>query len=337
MSASNDESNKKKRTLDKILQDEVSNLQHVEHVKKLKQTEAAQYKISAEKSSMESQKTRTKTQQEYQKVLRSLTESHMQHTHTSNVASLIMDSESRLNAIICFMAGKIRERLAYGSTRFGQETGFWGMPARSDGASFIRRLPQQAWDNMKYYCSKPNPEDIPIRDLKYFTNVSEDGVLTQAWADTNITDLFCDENGNQIPGKVEAFQALLQEAVAEWVETIDEDGGYFIVDHGNSEFRLYNKTQSGVESPAGSGIWVLNEEEVLKHYASEHCHDQSGKFIPPKPNAPTLPGKEHLYVTSEKFVKLRDESSKPLGEFLETHFSGVDLEAADENETRLGM
>lgn len=330
MGKTNDE-NAKKNSLKKMQETELSNLEFIERVKKRRRESDTRYRLSEEKSQLNDIKQGKKSQDHYSNILQHMKQENMRNVHTLSVASMLMDAAPRLEDLMKFLAGKANKGMGAAANMLGQVTGLWGMPAHRDEASTLRRWSQKAYDNLDYYCNKKNPEDMELRDLKYFTNISEDGQLTQAWADDNITDFFCDEKGNQIPGKAEAFQLLLQEAVAEWVDTIDDDGGYFIVDHGNSQFRMYKKEECGMQDP--SGKWVLNPALVLKHYDRKFCYDSAGNFFPPKPDSPTKQGENSLFVKTEDFVRLRDSSTKPLGDFLENCFAEINLELGEEEES----
>ena len=178
--------------------------------------------------------------------------------------------------------------------------------------------------------------DIP--DLKYFTEVADDGTLSQAWVADSFKGLFNDAQGNHSEEAAREVQKELQTAVEEWIDTLNEPQappndapphGYFRGpnegDAKNPQYRMYPKNV-GVQLP-NAGAWVLNPEIVQAKYHDHYCTNVNG-VLTPKPGAPTKDGSEPLYVSPKQFKKLRDNTDHPeksLGSFLGDRFDDVTI------------
>ncbi|MDF1757243.1 MAG: hypothetical protein P1U74_02985 [Legionellaceae bacterium] len=324
MSSSNKE-NQDKANLEKTLQTKASNKRYSEEIaalrEKVERDRQGQLKFQ--------QKEIKKVDQDIDIIVKKLTESQNSKTddnvHIQSVASMLMMAAPRLKNIAWFARNNYKK----GSKKL-QHNITMMIPAWHSGHKF-------AHDAAKKF-SPGEDEDIEIPDLKYFTQVSEDGALSQHWSTASFCGLFDNENGEFDPEQAKEVEAELQEAVIDWINSLDypDAGGYCIgadeAGPGGPPIRkLYPK--SACKQLPNEGDWVLKEDKIKEIYDEndliEHGDKSAGTYyLTPKPGAVPRPGKEPNYIKPAAFEEMRDNVAHPeksLGSFLEKRFEGVDL------------
>jgi hypothetical protein len=314
------EDDKKQSDLKKNIDLQSHNKKYAEAMAELRRKTDKKTDESTARQTKRLEKHQKKTNKEYQKIEKAKENYRDANIHMSSVASMLMDAAPRLETLAWYFCSKKRELTTQAGIAM---TSSW-------------HKTHKAYHDVEQYFSSGEPVDIP--DLKYFTEVAEDGTLSQHWIGDSFDGLFDDEDGNYSEENAKEVQAELQTAVVAWIETLNEPQappndapphGYFIGpnegDDNNPQFRLYPKNV-GKQPPHG-GAWILDEAKVQERYEDHYCKRING-VLTPIPEAPTKAGFEPLYVQPEQFKKLRENTDHPeksLGSFLEDRFDDVTI------------
>lgn len=236
-------------TLKRQLEEHKQNIDDVQRKKRIK-SETDAFRRSAENSFMEDmQKLKKKVEEYYRKVeeQKKNPRSNQQY-HVGSIASWMMEGADRFENIVKFLVNKgISLRTEY-------VTGPFAM-------MFKEKFKELSLHLYEYAFGEENNEQI---DLEYGVSVNEQGELSCAWSDS-LSSLLEEANDSQqgMSEKLGLMQALLQESMSEWLDSIDgldatsadSKKGYFISLVGGKN-KIYPKSSA---TQNADGAWVVNE------------------------------------------------------------------------------
>ena len=235
--------------------------------------------------------------------------------HVGSVASWMMESEDRFKNIVKFI---VHRQKAFRKEKIGA-------PVRSALAGY------STWAANWLYEKSFGEYDIENPNFRYSVELGDNGQLYADWFEESFGDLFLDEEGNYVPKEAGEINALLQQTMHLWIESLDgldpeEPQGYFIVKVGDNPENsvVYPKSVGKLEN----GNWVLDKDILREHYADDQLEGKDGQIVPSLTAEPKS-GKENLYINKEKFAQMMDGFGNPdknIENFVASIFTDTDLE-----------
>lgn len=240
-----------------------------------------------------------------------------QNLHVGSIGTWMMDCSTRFENIVKFMVhrGKVARKQ------------YIGVPLRSATAGYA------TWAANYVYEKAFGEYDINHPEFRYSVNIDDNGAVYAEWFEEHLGDYFKDENGDMMQDEVGEFNALLQEVIHEWVNSLDGADpecrdGYFTVKVGANpnpvSTVIYPKSVGRCEN----GEWVLDEVKLRE------CYGDAGietvyTYPTPKPGAEPQPGHDHLHITQDKFLEMLDgfgNQERSIEGFMSSIFPDTPLE-----------